>query len=218
VGLKPTEHNGLFGKMSSVTTLTLRLVLPPLHCVTRPSGFTKPPLCLAPLRRAAQGTGLRACSPSSAQALLGSQSVCGIGCAEAASASVRRCRAVITKCPRPPQKAWRLQRSGRAGVARPPPPQGGSLYTALNSVTRRCGTWFVFRPSWPCGANRQSRYAPQTTTVFEVAHVKAKPCGCCAAWTSLWRGGCAKARSQKSKSIILSSCGATRRASHARLE
>ena len=124
--------------MSSVTTLTLRLVLPPLHCVTRPGGFTKLPLCLAPQRRAAQGTGLRACSPSSAQALLGSQAQCGRAlrrrrcCSQCAIAQVSR------SCPRPPQKAWRLQRPGRAGIARPPPKGVPS--------TRRCGTWLVIRP------------------------------------------------------------------------
>ena len=42
-----------------------------------------------------------------------------------------RYRASLTKCPCPPQKAWRLQRPGRAGVARPPPKGVPS--------TRRCG-------------------------------------------------------------------------------
>ena len=51
--LAPTQHNGLFGKVRPVAALKLRLVAAPLRAQPfAPFGFTKPPLCLAPLRPA----------------------------------------------------------------------------------------------------------------------------------------------------------------------
>ena len=47
------QHNGLFGKVRPVAALKLRLVAAPLRAQPfAPFGFTKPQLCLAPLRPA----------------------------------------------------------------------------------------------------------------------------------------------------------------------
>ena len=97
------------------------------------------------VRRKAQACG--PCSPSSAQALLGSQSVCGIGYAEAARASVRRCRAVITKYPRPPCESRRFA-ACCAGVARPPPKGVPSTrrYPALPGAVAHGWSFIAFTP------------------------------------------------------------------------
>ena len=131
-GLVPTEHNGLFGKMASVTTLALRLVLPPLP---RPSGFTKLPLCLAPPRRAAQGTGLRAKARLAPKPCLAAKLSVAARCAAAGVAVSALARKLPRVCPRPPQSlALAAPRPRRCS---PSTPQGGSLYTALNGAKHR---------------------------------------------------------------------------------
>lgn len=126
----PTEHNGLFGKMASVTTLALRLVLPPLP---RPSGFTKLPLCLAPPRRAAQGTGLRAKARLAPKPCLAAKLSVAARCAAAGVAVSALARKLPRVCPRPPQSlALAAPRPRRCS---PSTPQGGSLYTALWGVS-----------------------------------------------------------------------------------
>ena len=47
---EPTKHNGRFAKVAAVAALKLRLVQLPLRPQAfAPFGFSKPPLCLAPL-------------------------------------------------------------------------------------------------------------------------------------------------------------------------
>lgn len=147
--------------MSSVTTLALRLVLPPLHCVTRPSGFTKLPLCLAPQRRAAQGTGLRAKARLAPKPCLAVKLSVAARCA-AAGVSVSALARSHHEMPPPTPRAWRLQRPGRAGVARPPPKGAPSTrrercYTALwHTVTNSPQLAMRCKPSKSvCTADRQ---------------------------------------------------------------
>ena len=103
--------------MSSVTTLALRLVLPPLRAL---AGLPNSRYVLRPnaVQRKAQACGLAArLAPKPCLAVKPSVAARCAATGVAVSALSRKSH----EMPPPTPKAWRLQRPGRAGVARPPP-------------------------------------------------------------------------------------------------
>ena len=159
VGCKPTKHNGLFGKVASVAALKLRLVLPPL---ARPGGFTKPPLCLAPLRPARQAQRSRGVAHGLRRAAMAGAAAAG---AATTGTLARRCaqglgplRGLASAHPFGAVR-WRSQARAWCG---PSAPQGGCL------PPRRGGCC----AGWPRGAGtavRRSRLAgasPRTPALF----------------------------------------------------
>ena len=117
------QHNGLFGKVRPVAALKLRLVAAPLRARPfAPFGFTKPPLCLAPLRPARAAW--RTCAMPHAEQPLASVPV---PAAPAQGVPVRRCARSVELAPAHPVGPGALRLWPAPGGG-PSAPQGGSLH------------------------------------------------------------------------------------------